>query len=146
MLLERCALKFRCLVFHIDVGECFCKYFQTKKRSCRDIEGLRSSLNTQRKLQRRKDVKYVEARTSETSKSWYFCSFGQGTPTCEDKPVMSMTVPKYQASSFSRCSELSDSQSCAAKIKATRNQAKYTTACGLSNGGPHQGDPNSVQF
>lgn len=140
MLLERCALKFHYLVFHIDVGECFCKYFQTKK------ESLRLSLNTQLKLQRRKDVKYVEARTSGPSKSGYFCSFGQGTPTCEDEPFMPMTVPKYQASAFSRCSELSDSQSCAAKIKATCNQAKYTMACGLSNSGPHQGDPNSVQF
>lgn len=116
------------------------------KRNCRDIESLRLSLNTQLKLQRRKDVKYVETRTSATSKSRYFCSFGQGTPTCEDEPIMSMTVLKYQASAFSHCSELSDSQSCAAKIKAARNQAKYTTACGLSNSGPHQGDPNSVQF
>lgn len=141
MFLERCAMKFHYLVFHTDVGECFSKYFQTKKRNCRDIESLRLSLNTQLKLQR-----WKEAQTSGTSKSRCVCSFGQGTATCEDKPVMSMTVPKYQASAFSRCSELSDSQSCAAKIKTTRNQAKYTTACSLSNSGPHQGDPNSMQF
>lgn len=95
-----------------------------KKRNCRDIESLRSSLNTQLKLQRRKDAEYVETRTSGTSKSRFAPLAGAQEPV-RTSPLCWWPMRKYQASAFSRCSELSDSQSCAAKIKATRNQAKY---------------------
>lgn len=80
-----------------------------KKRNCRDIESLRSSLNTQLKLQRRKDAEYVETRTSGTSKSRFAPLAGA------HKPVRS------SPSCWWPCGNIKHLHSVAAVNSATRN-------------------------